>query len=103
MNPACTYNVRSEELTRGLCKCCYHRALRLVRDGTTTWERLEAEGKTRPKKQGGHNITPEAKALKPQPTRQELSELFELARKLPLAQFGAFSGRVNELGKKYGI
>jgi hypothetical protein len=39
---------RPEDL-RGLCARCYTHASQLVRDGLTTWEKLEAEGKARPK------------------------------------------------------
>jgi hypothetical protein len=39
---------RPEDL-RGLCARCYTHASQLVRDGLTSWETLEAEGKARPK------------------------------------------------------
>ena len=35
--------------TRGLCNSCYEQARRLVKDGSTTWEDLEAHDKALPR------------------------------------------------------
>jgi hypothetical protein len=37
-----------EAAVRGICRACYWYALREVRNGRTTWEQLEAAGKTKP-------------------------------------------------------
>lgn len=44
LNPACERGQRS----RGLCINCYQAALRLVRQGRTTWKHLEQMGKVLP-------------------------------------------------------
>jgi hypothetical protein len=47
-------------LTRGLCAACYAVARGMVKDGVTTWEVLEANGKVLGR--GGKNGTLRAKA-----------------------------------------
>ncbi len=42
--PPCERGVHA----RGLCKSCYQAAAKLVRDGKTTWEKLETSGKCKP-------------------------------------------------------
>jgi len=42
--PAC----KSEAITRGLCRTCYNVAQRLVREGQTTFDKLQKEGKMLP-------------------------------------------------------
>ena len=44
--PPCTRGVA----VRGLCRNHYHEAYKLVRDGETSWEKLEAAGKAAPRK-----------------------------------------------------
>jgi len=46
LNPTC----ENLEETRGLCNSCYAQARYFVKHGKTTWEKLEAEGKTKPKR-----------------------------------------------------
>lgn len=38
------------EEARGLCNSCYAAALRYVRLGKVTWEQLEKEGKSKPRR-----------------------------------------------------
>lgn len=40
---------------RGLCPNHYSAALRLIKTGATTWEKLEKEGRTRPST--AHNVS----------------------------------------------
>lgn len=42
--PGCGGLVKS----RGVCNCCYQGYNQMVKRGETTWEQLEAEGKTLP-------------------------------------------------------
>lgn len=49
LNPNCG---GSPVMGRGLCNACYHCARRLVRQGHTTWSKLEAEGRSLPRLTG---------------------------------------------------
>jgi hypothetical protein len=52
LNPSCLM----KSGTRGLCSSCYQSARLLIASGKTTWEKLEASGRTKPTKGicGGH-------------------------------------------------
>jgi len=49
LNPNCNSTIKA----RGLCSDCYAAAFGLVRNKRTTWDKLEAQGKSLPK---FHNI-----------------------------------------------
>lgn len=43
--------------TRGLCLAHYHQARRLIQAGSTTWERLRANGKSLPSREDKSKVT----------------------------------------------
>ncbi len=52
--PSCLYpKCQRNRLARGLCVNLVRQALRLVKDGKTTWAELEEGGKALPKKRAG--------------------------------------------------
>lgn len=54
---------------RGNCKRCYTKLQRLVQQGETTWERLEAEGKSSPLAVPNHPLTGRGpRWVRPDPT-----------------------------------
>lgn len=44
LNPDC----QTKRASRGLCQRCYQIAKNLVKNGKTTWDRLESKGKALP-------------------------------------------------------
>lgn len=53
INPKC----ETEAIARGLCKACYYAVKKWVTNGVTTWEKLEAEGKSIPTHKGHTEIS----------------------------------------------